>query len=1190
MTTPQWTSSQQDAIHAKGGTLLVSAAAGSGKTAVLVQRVIEKLCDEQHPVDADRLLVVTFTNAAAGEMKARIAAELARKMEENPFHTHLQRQQVLLANAHISTIDSFCRELVREHFSQLNIAPDFRIADESEMVVLRANAMQQTLESFYEEGEAAFLALVDLFGSGKDDRRFAAAVETLYRFTRAHPFPQQWLEHLASLYETEMPMRRTVWGEVLFDYLKDALDYAIHLTNASLQRMREDAAVEQAYRPAVLNDFMALRTLASTLQEGSWDEVVQAVAAFEFVTLKAIRGQKDNPVKLAVGQNRDEVKSLVKKCQKLFCCTEAEGKQELAQMKPLVCKLCEVTRAFAHTLDQLKAQKKVADFGDLEHLTLKLLVAPAEGGFTLTPEALALRAQFDEVLVDECQDINEAQDLIFRALSQEETNLFLVGDVKQSIYRFRLAMPELFLRRRESYTLYRRESPRFPACILLGQNFRSQKGILESVNFVFRQLMSKQIGEMEYGEEEELKAGRAEEDAPSPGLCLHILDAAEAEEQDTNQLEARYLANLIQEKISSGELIQDHGMLRPVTYRDFCILLRHANRHAPSYAKELQLAGIPAYSDAGGRFFGTPEVAMALSLLRVIDNPIQDIPLLSLLMSPLYGFTPDDISTIRLSQTKAPLYFALKTQAQRLGQNSREQLFLHQMETFRTLASTMPAEQLIRFVFQKTGFFAMVQAMKQGNMRLQNLYLLLSYARTYQQSGQQTLAGFLRFVERLEEEQSDLRSSGGASDSSNVVRIMSIHRSKGLEFPICILAGCARRHNKEKGDVLLHTQLGAGFPLKDESGVFVTPTVPYQALSLELEKGTLSEEMRVLYVALTRAKEQLYVLTTLKHPQRALQKLAQGLGEGTAVPPYVVRSALSFSDWLLCAALRHPDAAALRMLAGVPELPPLPCAAHWQVVVQKVQQEVPEDPSTEEAPAPPVDEELLALLQQRLQYRYPYESVAAMPSKVTASSLAAQEHVTQFAFSERPAFLQGDGLTPMERGNALHHFMQFADFHTPACALQQELDRLVAGGFLSGEEAQAVDLEKARAFYESTLMKRILASKELHREYTFTVMLPVSNLAAGAAPEQGEEMVVLQGAADCVFWEEDGYVIVDYKTDRAKDIDSFVQKYQTQLRCYQQAVERCTGKRVKECLLYSFALSQAVSVPLLPAGSNHFYP
>lgn len=1170
----QWTESQRDAIFARGGTLLVSAAAGSGKTAVLVQRVMTRITDPECPVDADRLLVVTFTKAAAAEMSARISAEISRILEADPFNVRLQRQQILLARAHICTIDSFCHDLVRENFYKLGVAPDFRILDDSEIAVLRTQAAEAALDEFYGQGDPKFYEFVEAFSAGRDDSRIAQIVNELYDFVRAHPFPKRWFSEKAALYRSGLPAGKTLWGKAVFDYADQAVDACLSMTEDALERMEEDAALTEAYCDAYRSDLAGLLALKQAISQNDWDKTSFQANGFSFQKLKPLRGYSDDPLKDRVTAARKEVKDTVAKIGTLFPNTEQQAGDEIQCLAPLVKTLFQVTERFSEILEELKNSRRAADFSDLEHWALRLLVKGTDSGFERTKDAMELAAQFDEIMVDECQDTNEAQDLIFRAISREENNLFLVGDVKQSIYRFRQAMPRLFLHRRETFPAYSREKNEFPACVVLDRNFRSRKGVTDVVNFVFRQLMSRETGEMDYTTQEELVPGADYPPDPQPEAVLDIVDlSALGEDADAVRAESRHIADLIYSMTANGCTVTDHGKQRPAVYRDFCILLRSANRYAHEYAREITALGIPAWAETVGGFFEAAEIGVAVSLLRVIDNPMQDIPLLAVLMSPIYGFGPDEISEVRLCRT-GRLYPAVTTAAK--SGNERAARFLSDMEAFRTLAATMPSDRLIRTVFEKTGYPQMVQAMPNGDLRLANLRLLLEYASKYEAAGYNGLSGFIRFIDRLQKSGSDLSSASAISESANVVRIMSIHHSKGLEFPVCIVAGCSRNFNRERSDVLLHPELGPGVKLRDPASGARFSTLPREAAALELERDEMSEELRVLYVAMTRAKERLILVTSLKNPERTLSKLALRLTPGRKrLEPFAVRNVSCISDWLLLCALRHPCGSTLREKVQAPPGVAVPAEGAWTIRMIQLPQE--EKRAREELPPARPDRTVMEKIREKMNFVYPNDGLSGVCAKVAASELAAEEFSAAFAATSRPAFLSESGLTPAERGTALHAYLQFADYRRAAEAPEEELKRLVRELFLTKVQADAVELERIRAFFRSPVAQRMLQSSNMEREYRFAVEIPASSVNPELTGSAGKEKVVLQGAADCVFEEGGGLVLVDYKTDRTYDPEALWNRYRKQLALYRYALEKSTGRKVRECLLYSFAMNREIS-------------
>ncbi len=1180
-----WTPEQQDAIRARGGTLLVSAAAGSGKTAVLVERVMQRLTDPVSPTSADRLLVVTFTKAAAAEMRERISRRLEQLLEVSPQDRHLQRQYLLLPRAQISTVHSFCSELVRENFYKLGISPDFRVMEESEIALLRQQAILDTLEEAYEQGGEVFLDLLEAFGADRDDRRLMQAIGQIYDFSRSHPFPSRWLKEKAALYEENRPVGETVWGKTILSYAAEAVFSAISFIHSAQEMLVQDGTLQEAYAPAFTSDLDGLLYVQDALKSGDWQAASAAIRGMEFVRLKAVRGYQGDAVKERAVGLRGEAKEIVKELSGLLSFSEEEFREDCARMAPVVRALFDLVERFSERLSQQKAQRKAADFGDLEHWALRLLWKETPEGMVRTEEARQLAAQFDEVMVDEYQDTNEAQDMLFRAVSQEERNLFFVGDVKQSIYSFRQAMPHIFLQRRKTFPAYSRQEDRYPAYLTLDRNFRSRKAVTDTVNFVFRQLMSEQAGGVAYEGEEELVPGAQYPPQDGCETRIDILESPEegdepAPEEGIPVWEARHIARMIHQMVGESFPIQEGGISRPVTYRDFCILLRSTNPYAAAYAKELQLCGIPAWTDASHGFFETAEIAGILSLLRVIDNPVQDIPLAAVLMGPVYGFTVDDIAKVRLEGKGIPLYLALSRHAEQ--GDARSRAVLEDLQAYRTLAATLPSDQLIEEIYQRSGYRHLVQAMDHGSSRLANLQLLLEYAAKWEQSGYAGLSRLLPFFDRLQEQKTDLPAANPLSDAANVVRIMSIHRSKGLEFPVCILAGCSRRFNRDRGEVLLHSRLGIGMKLRDPHALLRYTTLPREAVALELERESVSEELRVLYVAMTRAKEKLVIVTTVpgqkKNLDAWLEGLAAKLDSQPRIPAQVVAGAGCIADWLLLCALRHPSGRMLRERIGVSEDLALSgqTVLPWDIRVEAVSPPWDAEQLSEPSAPAPADPAMVEELERNLRFRYPLEALQHVPAKVTASELAAKyyQEKTGETYLSRPAFLHAAGLTAAERGTALHQFFQFMDYRTAREDPKSELTRLEGEGFLTAEQVRAVDLRRVQAFFASPLAQRMLASSCVLREYQFGVEAPIRLVRPDL--QDNPQRIILQGAADCLFAEDDGWILVDYKTDYVQRPEDLWQRYQIQLALYAAAIRKCTGKPVRECFLYSFHLNQAV--------------
>ena len=899
---PKWTRAQQQAISCRGGTVLVSAAAGSGKTAVLVQRVIDILTDRKHPVDADRILVVTFSNAAAEEMRQRINTRLSELLAENPTDSYLLRQRTLLSAAHISTVHSFCLELVRANFQLLDIPADFRLGSQNEIDLLEEDVAVQTIEQNYEDNDGSFSDLVELVSSGRDDKGLQDTLHRLYGFVRSHPFYREWLNEKLLMYDDTIPVGQTVWGQVILQYALDAVEFAQSQLRRAIEQMQGDAAMEKAYLPAFASDLAQLNALYSTLRTGSWGEVCQQLQTIRPERLGSLRGYEDDGKKQLVQRMRKSAQAVVAKlAEQLFCADEQEFAEDIRFLRPRIETLFSLVLDYDRRLLAAKRERSLLDFADLEHFAVQLLVERRDGEYCKTPLARQLSESFAFVLVDEYQDTNATQDMIFGSVSRPD-NLFMVGDVKQSIYRFRQAMPEIFIHKRSAYHDY--DGQNYPARIVLSNNFRSRSQVTDAINYLFYALMSREVGEIDYDDSEALTPSAVYPEHLQADTEMHLVENR-SEELSDPMAEAGYAARQIKKMLDEGFLVNDHGQMRPVRPGEICILLRSMKNRAQIYENELTRLGVPVWTDSRVGFLETVEISTALSILRAVDNPLIDIHLTAAMMSPVYAFTADEMAVVRMHDRRSHLYLNCQAIAQQPEDEREQQLsqkcadFLSSFSQLRQIASSSPAHRLIQQLIDRTGLWDMVLAMKYGQTRKANLRLLIQYAQEYEAGGLKGIAGFLRFVDRMQQRGEDWSCAGAASDRSDAVRIMSIHHSKGLEFPVAFLCDTAKKFNTQDlhSNMLLHSQLGFACCARD----FVTrkqyPTVPMEALRLELERSMLSEEMRILYVALTRAKEKLVITAVQNDLEKKLSGFAGALAENDRVSPYVARSAQSYADW-----------------------------------------------------------------------------------------------------------------------------------------------------------------------------------------------------------------------------------------------------------------------------------------------------
>ncbi len=1164
MSNKNWNPEQLLAITSLGGDLLVSAAAGSGKTAVLVERVIRMLTDEEHPVDADRLLVVTFTNLAAAEMKSRINSALSELSAKNPADARLSRQQLLMERAHISTIHSFCLDVIRENFSAIGLLPDSRIADDREAEAISAETLEETLESYYQSGEPVFFELVETLGGGRSDTGLEEAVLTLYDFIRALPHYDDWLSEKASMYDPSIPVGSTVWGKVMLGYAASVLERGVTCAQYMLETCAESGG--EPYCPMFGDDVLLLKGLLACCKEGNWDNFRKALSLAVFVRMPSVRGF-DCALKDRITSVRKEYKDGVKKLLGVFSASETDFREDIEDLYPKIKCLFALTMDYDRAYSEKKREKRVLDFSDLEQLTLAVLSERSgDGRYIPTPAAKAISQRFDHILVDECQDINKAQDTIFEMISKGG-DLFFVGDVKQSIYRFRQAMPELFLEKRRKWPLF--DGKNYPATIVLGRNYRSRRSVAGAVNYVFKQIMSERAAEMDYGDEEMLIP---EADYSEDGLVRNELLLIEAGDDETAKAEAAAVAEHIRNLVAAAVPVKDGEGTRPARFSDICILLRSMKTQGDVFVSALRKRGIACRSEHGSGFLTQPEVAAVVDVLKAADNPLLDLPLAGAMLSEMFLFTPDELAEIRLLGRSVPLYSAVKLSAE--SGNAKAANFVNVLSELRSFAACETADSVVERLYALTSYPQIMRGCEDGELRLSNLRLLIKYAADREAAGYHGLSGFLRFIARLEERGDDLSPAGYTGFGGNCVRIMSVHGSKGLEFPIVYLCGTGRKFNFDnRTDMpLLHPKLGFACARRDRKTGIRFSTVPQEALKIELRRLALAEEMRILYVAMTRAKENLVITCAKRGAAGYLSSLAPGARGGERLDPFCVSAAKCEADWIFTALLRHPDAADLRAASGLEESCVIPDDTRWNFSISSPPEEGDRDvPELSETPKAKADERLAEVLRSRSLWRYPFEAAGKIPVKAGVSSLTHQEVHKKLLFKAKPT---KGALSGAERGTALHTFMQFCDFERAKADPEAEILRLLSARFITGQQAESIDPKKVKTFFESGLYSKLEASPFVKRELRFLQSLPAAELGyEGASPE---DKVTVQGVADCVFEENGRLFVLDYKTDYVDDIEELRLRYSSQLIMYERLLSKSLGRPVSGAVIWSFHFGREI--------------
>ena len=1165
----QWTEDQQKAISAKDGTLLVSAAAGSGKTAVLVERVLTRLEDGENGCAANELLIVTFTKAATAQMREKISAALQKRIAERPGDLHLRRQQSLLPFAHICTIDSFCADIVRENFQELGIEPDYSILDERQLSLMQQEAAAEVAEALYAADEdGSFAELTELLFEGRDDRKLLETMQELDTEASAFVSPEDWLRGLYGAYDVRSD-GLDVWQRMSVQAAKRSVRVCLDTAEYALSAVQSDADVDEKYTPFLQEERAALERIERLLDAQDWDALVQTAndaAGMLPPRCPTVRGN-DSYEKNAAKTAHDENKARLKKLPRLFCADSAAHAQDQAYCMRCIRMLSDAVLRYREVLFEKKKAANGYEFSDISLFALRCL-RNADG--TRTPYAEKLSESFREILVDEFQDVNEAQNELFRMLSRDEQNLFMVGDAKQSIYKFRQARPDIFIRLKERFPLYEPARNNYPSLVLLDRNFRSRQGVTEYVNFVFRQLMyappsRERLYEVNYDAREYLRPAAVYPPSDSADVQMHVL-RSERGGADKLEREARYTAQWILRQLDSGMTVTEDGLTRRATFGDFCILLRADGGRMAKIAQTLSACGVPARAGAQGGFFDAPEIRFIVSLLQVLDNPVQDVPLLAVMLSPVFGFTPDDPAALRADDRESNLYALVCRAAET---DARYRVFLERLSHLRMYAVTMSAGALVRVLLDETGYYAVAGAMCGGEGRQANLQQLLHFAAQYEQTGRIGLSGFCRFLERLREQGGRIEQAHPPILTADAVQIMTIHRSKGLEFPVVLLLNCAGDFNDEeyRAHYIFHPQYGMATIRRDADNFVQYDTVAKRVLNEKVRESNINEEMRVLYVAMTRAKEKFIAVASLDNPEKRLLKLSLRAGtDGTISGAAELNN---YADMLLCASLRHPDAHALRGQCGVPAGSVVLHGADFPLYTTVVDDvpSLPDAPQEKAAAAP--DAQMLDAIRARTQYVYPYACLASVTAKHAASAMRQAGIDPEFFASSIPAFLGAGGLTPAQRGTALHRFMQLADYARAAADPQAERDRLVREGVLTEEEGSVLPIASVRRLFADTLGQRMLHAEAILREKRFAIEVQARALHPELPESAAGETVVIQGMVDCAFVQDGKLVIVDYKTDREPP-EMLRERYRTQLSVYRLAMEQCTDYPVSEVLLYSF--------------------
>ncbi len=1263
-----WTTEQQQVIDLRNRNILVSAAAGSGKTAVLVERIVKIITDKNHPVDIDHLLIVTFTNAAAAEMRERIGNAIEKALDEQPGDEHLLRQLTLIHNAQITTIDSFCLYVVRNHFHEIDLEPNFRIGDEGELKLLREDVLGKVLEQNYEEPSEAFSNFVEGYASGRTDAALNEMILQLYEFSRSYPWPEKWLDSFVGAYriETREELDRAEWLAPLTENICFVLKDCEQLLKQALAITQQDDGPDM-YEKAVQSDLEKYESLSKLT---SFCELSVALSDIKYDRLASSRGFEGDPDKLELVKSlREQAKDVVKKlCKQYFFCSPEMMIEQLERTEPMLEEVVRLTKQFADEFAAAKRRKNLVDFHDVEHFALQILVDEETEKAKKTAEEF--RDTFEEIMIDEYQDSNEVQETLLRSISREErgeNNIFMVGDVKQSIYRFRLARPELFMKKYDSYSLEESTTQR----IDLHKNFRSREEVLTCTNDIFYKIMARSLGNVEYDAEAALYPGAS---YPAIGMKKTAGKEETAEEQtkqniadftpeilladsndelledtelsDKKTLEAKIVAEEIRHLMKTQPVTDKAtGELRAARYSDIVILLRSLSGWADSLVEVLNGNGIPAHTVSSTGYFSTVEVQTVLSMLRLLDNPRQDIPMAAVLRSPMAGLTDEELAVLRLEDGSVPFHEAVLELAEGLYEEDgkteddiestahRKLLKFYKKYTqLRQLVPDTPIHELIEIILRETGYGHYVAAMPAGNRRTANLNMLLEKAAAYEKTSYKGLFHFVRYIDELQKYDVDFGEADMVGENEDVVRIMSIHKSKGLEFPIVIVSGMGKNFNKQdtRSKMVLHPELGIGLDYMDGKKRIKSPTIAKKAIAKQIDLENLGEELRVLYVALTRAKEKLILTGTLKDAAEKLEFFRQQAAlyahssDTTAIPYLTRESAAGYLDWVLPAVLSYGEKYPVRIVEAA------------ELVLDEVENQLEQNENLTEriGEIEAADTQLVGQLKQWFSQRYPYQTAILRKNKYSVSELKhramrekfeAEQEETVPAFLEEPVtptiplFIQREESVEQEtpnrgalRGTAVHRVMECYDF-TSEKSVQEQMDAMEKEEKITADMRALVKVQTVADFVSSETGKRMALAQRmgaLYREKPFVMGFTEEELerygfGAGAQMIENEaqtenaqqeimsenvsrenhmheeDLTLIQGIID-VFWiEDDGITVLDYKTDRVDTAQELIDRYATQLKLYADALERVFATRklkVKEILIYSFRLEKLISI------------
>lgn len=1348
MSSPKWTQEQQNVIDSRGGNLLVAAAAGSGKTAVLVERIIQMILNSDLKIDIDKLLVVTFTNAAASEMRERIGDAISKKLDENPEDEHLQDQLVLLNKASITTIHSFCLEVIKSNFHKINLDPNFRIGDETECSLMKLEAIDETFDILYEQNDEEFCYLVDCYAEKRGDSNLQNLILSIYSFVMASPYPKVWLKESAEDFNItdDFDFATSKWAKAILETVKIQMEGI----EKSLCKAIEDVyGIDElvTFTDKLKIEYEKIKEILYAC-DTSWSDAYRQISSMTFENYAKgvkripkdapsyIKEEKDKAKKI-----RDNAKKSIEKIKtSVFNKNYDDLKDEIKFLYPIVKSLSDVVLMFEQIYSQKKRDKGIIDFNDIEHFALQILTEIDENGdFVFDEEgknipsdiSLEYREKFYEIFIDEYQDSNQVQEVILSTIAkQKEPNRFMVGDVKQSIYRFRQAKPEIFL---QKYATYDTDLSSKYKKIMLYKNFRSRKEVVDSVNYIFEHIMSKNLGEIDYNEEEKLNLGANFEEVEDEKIILggateiHLMEKKvpevedpdeeeeEGEDLDASQIEARMVGKIIRDIMrpnENGEIMQvfDKKLetYRNVEYKDIVILLRATSAWAPVFAEELINMDIPTYADMGQGYFETMEIQVIMSFLKVIDNPMQDIPLIAILRSPIYGFTPEDFIDIRITDKKVSFYEAMRMfvgekidlsnaegqdiaedeisddtgneiidvnineensyvdadmddyyqninyedfeyeneefiyndkviyesyinenveddliyeinsniegdeESQKSELELKVRRFLDDLKELQEKSMYMSTDEFLWYIYTNSGYYAYCGALPGGSQRQANLRILFERAKQFEETSFKGIFNFINFISKLKKSNSDMGSAKTLGENANVVRIMSIHKSKGLEFPIVICSGMGRNFNTMdfRKDVLYHHELGYGPQIVDFERRISYPSIAKEALKCKINIENISEEMRILYVALTRAKEKLIITSSIKDIEQNMHKWSSNISTEKMVSKYDILNGKNYMDWMMPAIIKHKDLEDIRETYNLSTSISMEDESKWSVKTwsrDDIDFEKHEKEGIREVlntmDLSQHDTEYYEQIEKKLNFEYPYLGVVKKAASISVTeikkrqeeyeeqedSLGLYKHKTTL---KKPKFLsesqKSEKITGARRGTIVHLIMEVLDFEkvNTESEIKAQIQDLVKRRIITEKESQVLSPRKIMRFFKSPIAKRMLSSKFVKREQKIYTQIKMNDIYLNDEIFKNNretyenESVMLRGVIDLYFEEDDGLVILDYKTDFVDENNKkeIIHKYKKQIEIYADVLSKLTGKKVKEKYLYLFGIDEQVKV------------